>query len=616
MAKLVTGLEKPRLPKDYPWKILHACMMDISTIAHQAPDSDLERIIRNRSVKDLEAWTASNDLQSIVNDVDRRPPHIVAGQRLLCCLLKKFPFPEVSSEERRNAALHIVKTCDAECRVSNRKLRYLMDPSSHPSVITYARSFIEQVLGDFQTNYEIGELDQQARHGPGSSTSSSHGLVNTYFKYSEYPYDVTTRGVPHARSLIWKDKRWLGALEERYRRDNAISPWSILNWDTFFSKVLSIRDTNRITTVPKDGRKDRPIAIEPDINVMLQLGLDHHIRRRLKRWGIDLNLQEDNQIFARRGSMGNNPRRPSTIDLSSASDLISLRLLKVLLPSDWYQYMLDLRSPKGIYPDGSETRYNRYASMGNGTTFAVESLIFASIAQGVAKTIEKSFSHNEIRVFGDDIIVPGTHARYVCQCLEHLGLQVNWTKSFLHGNVRESCGSDWYFGWNIRPIFLKAPLETVPDIMIIRNQLNRWFVHHMEQQPEAVNSLLENWIPSEHRLQGPYSDEEFGSYLHSSSPPRSIWSNGRYEYRAIMPVQKRYNARKFLFRNLLASLSPHSRPLNRWDAKPSSGSVFDVTLRRCVGYRIIRRTTPDWCSSYRSLTTMWRSPEKEIPTPS
>ena len=44
------------------------------------------------------------------------------------------------------------------------------------------------------------------------------------------------------------------------------------------------------------------------------------------------------------------------------------------------------------------------------------------------------------RVFGDDIIIKANDANHLIDVLQVCGWQTNLTKTFLHGNFRESCG--------------------------------------------------------------------------------------------------------------------------------------------------------------------------------
>ena len=99
---------------------------------------------------------------------------------------------------------------------------------------------------------------------------------------------------------------------------------------------------NVMFTVPKSSDIDRCACKEPDINMFLQKGVGNHIRRRLRRYGINLNDQSVNRDLAYQGSIDSSI---ATLDLSSASDTFCTQVVKALLPHIWFEYLSDIRSP-------------------------------------------------------------------------------------------------------------------------------------------------------------------------------------------------------------------------------------------------------------------------------
>jgi hypothetical protein len=98
--------------------------------------------------------------------------------------------------------------------------------------------------------------------------------------------------------------------------------------------------------------------------------------------------------------------------------------------------------------------------MGSALTFPVEALVFCTIIftaisdeLGIPLTREvvNSF-RGQVRVYGDDIIVPVEYVDVVIRYLEAFGLKVNSDKSFWNGKFRESCGGDYYDGEWVTPI--------------------------------------------------------------------------------------------------------------------------------------------------------------------
>jgi len=114
--------------------------------------------------------------------------------------------------------------------------------------------------------------------------------------------------------------------------------------------------------------------------------------------------------------------------------------------------------------------------MGNATTFPVQSIFFLSIVLGSVlyarklrvcdKTI-RAFGQREVRVFGDDLIVPEDCAGVTVDALTAFGLKVNTHKTFLTGKFRESCGVDAYGGHNVTTVgILSAPNQAKPGSIV------------------------------------------------------------------------------------------------------------------------------------------------------
>jgi hypothetical protein len=247
---------------------------------------------------------------------------------------------------------------------------------------------------------------------------------------------------------------------------------------------------NKIVTVPKNSKTDRVIAVEPGINLWFQKSIGSIIRRKLKRYGIDLNTQERNQELARIGSLTNNL---ATIDFSSASDSISLELVRELLPPRWFS-ILDLnRSHYGVH-DSKLIKWEKFSSMGNGFTFELESLIFfaASLAVFEYQGCEGNY-RDVISVFGDDVILPRTCASLFSQFSEFLGFRVNLRKSFSEGNFRESCGSHYFCGFDVKPIFLKEKLRYVQSIFKLANSI-RWLSHRYNSHYGCGDRFRICWV--------------------------------------------------------------------------------------------------------------------------
>ena len=219
--------------------------------------------------------------------------------------------------DREQAALDSFGAAEQMCAEANMRL---VDFESRPhlpvSLLKRARSVVASVLGRFQPN----ELLHHCDFGPGASLTLPRSRSHRSNKWR--CEDVTSGCLPIACALV----RHLG-IDHRF----------------------TVVEGNRITTVPKNAKTDRTIAIEPTWNSFIQKGIGGMIRHRLqKRIGIlQKDAQEHHREMARLGSLSG---QLATIDLKAASDSVSLALCEALLPEDWYNVVLATRSPIGILP--------------------------------------------------------------------------------------------------------------------------------------------------------------------------------------------------------------------------------------------------------------------------
>lgn len=224
---------------------------------------------------------------------------------------------------------------------------------------------------------------------------------------------------------------------------------------------------NRFTSVPKDSKKNRGICVEPSLNVSYQLALGAHLKERLSLVGIrisgDFGAQHVHRELARKGSLDG---QCATIDLSNASDTVSYMLVKLLLPRGWFDLLSSLRSAETLI-EGTWVKNHKFSSMGNGFTFELETLIFYALAISVARTNEG------VSVYGDDIIVPVRSAPALVALLNLCGFTINKSKSFTDvlDPFRESCGGDYFMGWDVRPTFFKKSPCNPQEWTVLANQL-------------------------------------------------------------------------------------------------------------------------------------------------
>jgi len=264
---------------------------------------------------------------------------------------------------------------------------------------------------------------------------------------------------------------------------------------------LNIVDGSRVSFAPKNVDTARLICTEPSINMFCQLGLKAILEDRLKqRFNVDMAVQPDlNRLLAKIGSRDGSY---ATLDLSSASDSVSLRLCRELFPQWFFELLCELRSPK-VYCEqyGLERELGMMSTMGNGFTFPVMTLILSCVVRAVYRVKGIPIRDNprtygdgynvpgNWAVFGDDIIVSSDAYDQVVSTLQLFGFQTNVTKSFSKGPFRESCGHDYFSGVNIRGVYLKR-LTSRQDVVIAVNLLNDWTMRTGVPLRAAVTFLL------------------------------------------------------------------------------------------------------------------------------
>jgi hypothetical protein len=218
----------------------------------------------------------------------------------------------------------------------------------------------------------------------------------------------------------------------------------------------------------------------------IQKAVGTHIRRRLKRIGIDLNDQTINQRLARQGSIDG---MTATIDLAAASDSISNALCTFLIPEEWMTLLNTIRCDHGMLPDGSYITYKKISSMGNGFTFELESLIFWAITQACEDAIsrQKGLDKHQCSVYGDDIICRTTSAKLVIGVLDYCGFSTNVDKSYIQGPFRESCGAHYFNGIDVTPFHIRRPIIGLDQCFLVLNSLRRWMSTNGIMDPRYVD---------------------------------------------------------------------------------------------------------------------------------
>lgn len=226
---------------------------------------------------------------------------------------------------------------------------------------------------------------------------------------------------------------------------------------------------------PKTLCKKRIVSAEPTILQFLQHGYRDDLVRYcthvpILREMVDLTDQEANRLLAKQGS---NLGHYGTIDLSSASDSVTVTLVKklfrrcpalltVLLITRAKEIRLGRKSSKVI-------KLEKYAAMGSALCFIIECIVFAAICEAARRD---SNSVKLSKVYGDDMVVPTEYTDRVISYLKALHFIVNEDKSFVNtlrltfkrpgtrlALFREACGGEYLNGVDVAPLRVSRQCE-------------------------------------------------------------------------------------------------------------------------------------------------------------
>ncbi|DAD50787.1 TPA_asm: RNA-directed RNA polymerase [ssRNA phage SRR5466338_3] len=440
----------------------------------------------------------AGDIQTLVNHKIHPRNYISSSEfrddYLAVSFLAKFPFKGNESSTRTQALLNF-QEAEALCRSTNRRFTSAtrvddfrkIHPAVHP-ILHRMQQKIASILGDFDPE----EWCRSCRFGPGA-TDLHKGIRATLYDKIGTGLSATADAIPVAEFIVNAMVPWV-----RSRR--GLSPFDDGPYEPITKEEITLAPGNTVAFVPKNAKTDRAIAIEPSLNILLQLGLGQMIRRRLKRIGLDLDDQSANQKLA---FLGSKFGRIATIDLSMASDTIAGAVVADLLPIRWYHFLDLVRSKWGTLDDEQlmdgpqKFVWQKFSSMGNGFTFELESLLFYSLAW--ATTTYLGLSTEYVRAYGDDIVVPVEAVELLTVMLGVLGFKTNPNKTFSEGPFRESCGKDYYDGNDVRPFFLKEVPSDAQTIIRMANGLRR-LAHCRNGYSSCDSKLRATWVRCIRRL--------------------------------------------------------------------------------------------------------------------
>lgn len=396
--------------------------------------------------------------------------------RQIMALVEKQEFLDLGYDKKR-AAVKAFIAAEEKCRATNDRLDQPCPEKDVSAVLHYATRKISEVLGDCP---KFDELD--FFFGPGATTNVKGRYANARRKLSTR-MACSEELLPYVSELLEELPLWTNAAGTPLPDGSGMS----VPVDVSYGKLHF---------VPKNSKTYRPICIEPVLNSLVQKGYGSVIKRRLRKFGVDLFDQSRNQDLAQVGSREGNL---ATIDLKSASDTVSFGLVWNLLPFEWASSLANCRTG-AVLCEGVLLDLEKFSSMGNGYTFELESLIFFGLMSGVISYMrqvgELGYGFDApLGVYGDDLVIPTNCYDLAVKVLAFCGFDVNLQKSYCAGPFRESCGADFFVGHDLRPFYLRKELSDQ-----VLYSFHNWAVRRFEW---AIARLCLQWTNRKSRLWGP-----------------------------------------------------------------------------------------------------------------
>lgn len=489
LRKLNTSLRAGNRPNKVYRKILRSVVEQWTELSK---DDTLEQAIRSWDIPKM--LSVSDSL--VVQQYSTAAMHFAANQ--MAALIRKYPWtPKESKLDPEATALATFLSSERSCKRINQWFRARSKRTTKVRPLEgyfhRARNWIRYVLRDAPHLPSVyGKCDFTSGAGLGV-----HGdMTNLARKLLAESWTVGVTARPIFAAALSANFHYA----HRTGANRGVGRQCLQVTENDLDICCTTVNYNKVGFVPKTAKTHRVIAVEPLGNNYLQKGFDQHMRDALRRVGLDLRWQSPNQEMARQGSLHDSEDSFATIDLSSASDSISIGLCRELLPPAWFNFLDRVRSPSYRLPASTEERrYEKFVTMGNGFCFPLQTLLFASLIIAVSPTARPG---RDFRVYGDDIIVRKSIAREVITLLAKVGFKTNSRKTFVEGPFRESCGSNWYKGEDVTPMTLDRRLDSLENLFKFvnlgrRNELTRLFLE------DAVSIVIKE-IPDQFLFYRPY----------------------------------------------------------------------------------------------------------------
>lgn len=434
----------------------------------------------------------------------------------LAALIRKYPKLNLRGVNPEEKALGVFRNAEWRSKWTNRKFSLIERHglTVEAAAIHRMRSFINYVLRNKEDVDEdgpnptpnLGRIFSQCTFTGGASLGvhgNATNLARKLMQGDDGGFTCRPEALSLAAEAVWNNfhmREFFLSTNGGLKPSDDERDFVCHDEREFISKFLkSVKLVchNKVAFVTKTAEVHRTVAAEPTLQTYVLKGIDLEMRDLLMKVGLDLRNQEPNAKLAWLGSQHWESEDPyCTIDLTSASAMLCRQVVKLLLPPLWFELLDKCRSEYYELPNGDTGRYEQFASMGNGSCFPLQTLIFASVCHTAYAELGEA---PDFRVYGDDIIVRRRVFDRVISLLKFLGFKPNSKKTFSQGPFRESCGADWHSGQNVRPIFLDHELDSPEKIFGFHNQsVRRGGMVALYFQ--EIRELLFNELPASCRL--------------------------------------------------------------------------------------------------------------------
>jgi len=384
----------------------------------------------------------------------------ILAVRQLTLLFSKILLPCSDARERDAMSGYV------ECEKELRQVESSWGSSDIQDFHRVANLLFREIFTDVDRKVAYGDIIP--KHGPGATADKLRGN-------SKY------------RQHVWTDR-----LERYFPSGEFLFP-SVSHYVEHYDQLTFLEPGAempvRVISVPKTQKTPRIIAIEPTAMQYAQQSLLEPIVECIEMSDLASHIgfsdQGPNQVLAREGSHN---RDLATLDLSDASDRVSNQLVRSMF-SDFphLQGAVEAcRSRRADVPGHGVVRLSKFASMGSALCFPVEAMVFLTcVSLGIESELNAQITSRSelldlldgVRIYGDDIIVPGDYVHSVIAQLERFGAKVGPNKSFWIGRFRESCGKEYYDGVDVSVVKFRRVFpnsrKCVPEVISLvsfRNQ--------------------------------------------------------------------------------------------------------------------------------------------------